>query len=108
MKFFKNPSETNQLYKKANNNENITVIPALTGLGAPHWNSNVRGAIFGLTRNTNIADLIKATLQSIVYQTFDIIKCMEKDSFIKIKEMSLKKDLMFYFFYGSAKIIRPA
>ena len=87
LKFFKNAAETNQLYVEANKNEKITVIPALTGLGAPHWDSKVRGAIFGLTRNTNIADLIKATLQSIVYQTFDIIKCMEKDSFIKIKEM---------------------
>ena len=87
LKFFKNSSETNKLYLKANNNENITIIPALTGLGAPHWNSRVRGAIFGLTRNTSIADIVKATLQSIAYQTFDLIHCMEKDAGKKMKEM---------------------
>jgi len=75
------------MYLKANNNENITIIPALTGLGAPHWNSRVRGAIFGLTRNTSIADIVKATLQSIAYQTFDLIHCMEKDAGKKMKEM---------------------
>ena len=87
LNFFKNSSNTNELYIKANKNEKITFIPALTGLGAPHWDSNVRGAIFGLTRNTSINDIVKATLQSVVYQTFDLINCMEKDSGKKMKEM---------------------
>ena len=87
LRFFKNSSDTNKLYKKANKNENITFIPALTGLGAPHWNSEVRGAIFGITRNTSISDIVKATIQSIAFQTFDLIKCMEKDSHKKIYEM---------------------
>ena len=89
LNFFKKSSITNELYKKANKNEKITFIPALTGLGAPHWDSNVRGAIFGLTRNTSINDIVKATLQSIVYQTFDLISCMEKDSGKKMKEMKV-------------------
>ena len=89
LNFFKDSSETSQLYLKANNKENVTIIPALTGLGAPHWNSNVRGAIFGLTRNTGIADIVKATLLSIAYQTFDLIHCMEKDSGIIIKELKV-------------------
>ena len=68
-------------------NEKIIFIPALTGLGAPHWNADIRGAIFGITRNTSIADIVKATIQSIAFQTFDLVQCMEKDSKRKIKEM---------------------
>ena len=87
LNFFNNSSDTNKLYNKANKKENVIVIPALTGLGAPHWNSDVRGAIFGLTRNTSISDIVKATLQSIAYQTFDLVSSMEKDSGKKMIEM---------------------
>jgi len=89
LKFFKSSSDTNKLYEKANKNERIVVIPALTGLGAPHWAPNVRGAIFGLTRNTSISDIIKSTLQSIAYQTYDLINCMEKNSGKKIIDMRI-------------------
>ncbi len=85
--FFKNAADTNKLYKNANLKENIIFIPALTGLGAPHWQPNVRGAIFGLTRNTSIPDIIKATLDSLSFQTYDLIECMKKDAKIKIKEI---------------------
>jgi len=87
LNFFKYSYQIDQLYYKSNLNENIIVIPALTGLGAPHWKPNVRGAIFGLTRNTSIMDIIKATIDSIAYQTFDLVRCMEKDSKKKIREM---------------------
>ena len=85
--FFKDSKETDKLYSKANNDENIIVVPALTGLGAPHWKPNLRGAIFGLTRNTSVAEIVKATLDSISFQTFDLIKAMQKDAKIKIKEI---------------------
>ena len=85
--FFKDSKETDKLYSKANNDENIIVVPALTGLGAPHWKPNLRGAIFGLTRNTSVAEIVKATLDSISFQTFDLIKSMQKDAKIKIKEI---------------------
>ena len=85
--FIKYSHQTDQLYRKANPNENVIVIPALTGLGAPHWKANVRGAIFGLTRNTGIPEIVKATLDSIAYQTFDLVSCMQKDSKRKIREM---------------------
>jgi len=85
--FFNDSKETDKLYSKANNDENIIVVPALTGLGAPHWEPNLRGAIFGLTRNTSIAEIVKATLDSISFQTFDLIKAMQKDAKIKIKEI---------------------
>ena len=84
---FNNSNQTNLLYAKADKNENITIVPALTGLGAPHWKPNVRGCIFGLTRNTAIPDIIKATLDSLAFQTLDLIEGMQKDSLIKIKEM---------------------
>jgi len=85
--FFKDSTETDKLYSKANKKENIIVVPALTGLGAPHWQPNVRGAIFGLTRNTAIPEIIKATLDSLSFQTLDLIESMQKDSKIKIKEI---------------------
>ena len=85
--FIKYSHQTDLLYRKANPNENVIVIPALTGLGAPHWKANVRGAIFGLTRNTGIPEIVKATLDSIAYQTFDLVSCMQKDSKRKIREM---------------------
>ena len=84
---FKKSKETSILYAAANPNENIIVIPALTGLGAPHWRPNVRGGILGLTRNTSIADIVKATLDSIGFQTRSLIKCVQKDTKIIIKEI---------------------
>ena len=87
MLFFKNSKETDNLYLKANKNENVIVVPALTGLGAPHWQPNTRGAIFGLTRNTSQADIIKGTLDSLAFQTLDLIESMEKDAKISISEI---------------------
>ena len=85
--FFKDSIETEKLYSNANKKENIIVVPALTGLGAPHWQPTVRGAIFGLTRNTSIADIVKATLDSLSFQTLDLIESMQKDAKIQIKEI---------------------
>jgi len=85
--FFKDSTETDKLYSNANKKEKIIVVPALTGLGAPHWQPNVRGAIFGLTRNTAIPEIIKATLDSLSFQTLDLIESMQKDAKIKIKEI---------------------
>ena len=87
LNFIKSSHQTNKLYNKANTNENVIFIPALTGLGAPHWKADVRGAIFGLTRNTSIPEIIKATLDSLSFQTLDLIESMQKDAKIKIKEI---------------------
>ena len=89
LKIIKNPKQTDKLYSKANLNENVIIIPALTGLGAPHWKADTRGAIFGLTRNTGVPDIVKATIDSIAYQTFDLVNCMQNDSKIKIREMRI-------------------
>ena len=87
MLFFKNAKETDKIYSKANTDEKVIFVPALTGLGAPHWKPNTRGAIFGLTRNTSQADIIKSTLDSLSFQTLDLIESMEKDAKIKIIEI---------------------
>ncbi len=89
LKFFKNSKATNNLYLQANKKDELIIIPALTGLGAPHWQPNVRGAILGLTRSTGINEIVKATLDSISYQTYDLIESMQKDSHIKIKEIKI-------------------
>lgn len=62
----------------------VYVVPAFTGLGAPYWDANARGAVFGLTRGTTADDFIKATLQSLAYQTKDVVSTMEKDTGIEI------------------------
>ena len=87
LNFIKYSHQSDNLYSKANINENVIIIPAFTGLGAPHWKADVRGAIFGLTRNTGIPEIIKATLDSIAFQTLDLVNCMQIDSKRKIKEM---------------------
>jgi glycerol kinase len=63
------------------------MIPAFAGLGAPHWNQYARGSLFGMTRGTNKAHIARAALESIAYQTYDVLKAMEADSGISIKEL---------------------
>lgn len=65
------------------------VVPAFTGLGAPYWNQRARGAVVGITRGFNRAHLIRATLESLAYQTYDIAKAMEQDSNIKIADLKV-------------------
>ena len=89
LSFFKESKHTDFLYSKANKDENVYFVPALTGLGAPYWNPNARGTFFGLTRNSSKADIIKSTLDSLAFQTFELIECMGKDSKIKINEIKV-------------------
>ena len=65
------------------------VVPAFTGLGAPYWNQHARGTIVGVTRGFSRAHLVRATLESLAYQTYDIAKAMEKDSGIKIEALKV-------------------
>jgi len=67
----------------------VYVVPAFAGLGAPYWDMYARGGIFGLTRGTTKAHLIRATLESLAYQTLDILEVMEKDSGIKLKALNV-------------------
>ncbi|MCM2971581.1 glycerol kinase GlpK [Larsenimonas suaedae] len=79
LKLFSNASETEHLARETNDGHGVYLVPAFTGLGAPHWDPQARGAIFGLTRNTGIAELVAAGLQSVCYQTRDLQECMNRD-----------------------------
>ena len=80
LNFFENASESEDLALQAKDNSKVLVIPALTGLGAPYWDADARGAIFGLTRDTGISEITKAVLESVVYQTKDLLEAMKNDN----------------------------
>lgn len=69
---------------RSQSDNEVYLVPAFTGLGAPYWDSRARGAVFGLTRGTTDDDIIKATLQSLAYQTRDVIETMQQDTKITI------------------------
>lgn len=69
--------------------EGAYVVPAFTGLGAPYWNQHARGCVVGLTRGFSRAHLVRATLESLAYQTYDICKAMEQDSGIAISDLKV-------------------
>lgn len=71
--------ETQKLAERADQEQHIYLVPAFTGLGAPYWDAESRGAIFGLTRNTGPAELARAALESVAYQTRDLIEAMRSD-----------------------------
>lgn len=82
-------SESKQFAESVPDANGGYVVPAFTGLGAPYWSQNARGVIVGLTRGFNRAHLVRATLESLAYQAYDIAKAMEQDSNIPIKELKV-------------------
>lgn len=79
LKMIYDARETEFLASIATDEQNVYVVPAFTGLGAPYWDSYARGAIFGLERSTKKEHMVKATLESIAFQSYDLIKSMEND-----------------------------
>jgi len=79
MKFFKKASETEKLVKSLKDNNNIYLVPAFTGLGAPHWDANARGVLTGITRDTNPREIVRATIEAVAYQTYDLFEAMKHD-----------------------------
>jgi glycerol kinase len=75
--------ETETLARAAKDDHGVTVIPAFVGLGAPHWRADIRGSVHGLTLDTTAADLVRATLESIAFQTRDLTDAMAADGAIK-------------------------
>lgn len=84
LEMIKQSPESEDLANQSTNQNEVYVVPAFTGLGAPYWNSNARGSVFGLTRGTNKADFVKATLQSLAYQVRDVVDTMAIDTGIDI------------------------
>ncbi len=77
--FISAASEVSALAEKADPNQRVYLVPAFTGLGAPYWDAEARGAIFGLTRGTGQAEFARAALESVAYQTFDLLEAMRGD-----------------------------
>lgn len=111
----KNSSDVEHLATSVSDTNGVYVVPAFSGLGAPHWNPEARGTIVGLSRGSNDAHIARASLESIAFQTYDILKAMEIDSGSKIKElrvdggatqntflMQFQSDIL------KTKVIRPA
>ncbi|MEJ8816554.1 glycerol kinase GlpK [Lacibacter sp. H407] len=80
-------TDIEKLAAKVTDSDGVYMVPAFTGLGAPYWNQHARGTIVGITRGTTAAHFAKAALDSIAYQTVDVLKAMEADSGIEIKEL---------------------
>ncbi len=89
MKVIDQASDTEFFANKATDHDDVYMVPAFAGLGAPYWDMYARGAIFGLTRDTGKNHIIKATLQSLAYQSRDVLEAMEKDSEIVLKTLKV-------------------
>jgi len=80
LKLFDTAAESEQMALSVNDSNGVYVVPAFVGLGAPHWDSYARGTVFGLTRGSNKNHLVRATLESIAYQTLDLVEAMSADT----------------------------
>src|SRR5450759_935652 len=110
----KNSADVEKLAAKVKDSEGVYFVPAFAGLGAPHWNQHARGTLVGLTRGSTSAHIARAALDSIAYQTLEVLLAMQKDSGIDIRElrvdgganvnnqlMQFRSDLL------QAKVVRP-
>ncbi|MGY5848795.1 glycerol kinase GlpK [Salegentibacter sp. F14] len=89
IKVINDAKSTETLANSLEDNEGVYFVPALSGLGAPHWDQEARGAFFGITRGTGPAHFARASLEAIAYQVHDVLKAMEKDSGIETKMLKV-------------------
>ena len=89
LKIIKTAAESEALANNVSDSAGVYVVPAFTGLGAPYWNQNVKGAIFGLTRGTTNEHLVRATLESLAYQTYDVIEALIDDTGMRLKSLQV-------------------
>ncbi|MBL7743918.1 MAG: glycerol kinase GlpK [Chitinophagaceae bacterium] len=87
LKIIRKSAEIEKLSQQVKDTDGVYIVPAFAGLGAPYWNPYARGTIFGLTRGSSNAHIARAALDSIAYQTYDVLKAMEADAGIQIKEL---------------------
>lgn len=87
LKIIRNSSDVEALASSVDSSDGVYFVPAFAGLGAPHWNQHAKGTMFGLTRGSTDAHIARAALESIAFQTMDILKAMEADAGISIKEL---------------------
>jgi len=87
LRMFREAKDSEVYATRVNSTDGVYVVPAFVGLGTPYWDSDVRGAVFGLTRGTKKEHFVRATLESLAYQTKDVLTAMEKDSGISLKTL---------------------
>lgn len=87
LRMFNDAKDSEQYATKVESTDGVYLVPAFVGLGTPYWDSEVRGAVFGLTRGTNKEHFVRATIESLAYQTKDVLSAMEEDSGIKVKAL---------------------
>lgn len=108
-------SEVEELAASVPDTDGVYFVPALTGLGAPYWDQYARGAISGISRGTTVAHIARAALEGIAFQTYDIVKAMERDCNLKLTELKVdggasRNNLMMQFQSDilDTRVLRPA
>jgi len=114
LNLIRSSNEIEALAQQTESTDGVYLVPAFAGLGAPYWNQHARGTIVGITRGTNAAHIARAALESIAFQTMDVVNAMQADANIKVKElrvdggatannflMQFQSDLL------NTKVIRP-
>ncbi|MGL3828072.1 glycerol kinase GlpK [Candidatus Pelagibacter communis] len=113
IKFIKKASDTEKIIKSLKSNNGIYLVPAFTGLGAPYWAVNARGILSGLTRNTGPKEIVRATVESVAYQTHDLFEAMKNDGLkpkiIKVDGGMVKNNWFSQFLSDvvDIKVLRP-
>jgi len=102
LRMIKDAPASEDYAKKVDSTDGVYVVPAFVGLGTPYWDSDARGAVFGLTRGTSKEHFIRATLESLAYQTKDVVDAMKEDSGIDLKTLrvdggAVKNDFLMQF-----------
>ncbi|MFC7783982.1 MULTISPECIES: glycerol kinase GlpK [unclassified Rossellomorea] len=102
LRMLKDAKDSQAYAEKVDSTDGVYVVPAFVGLGTPYWDSDVRGAVFGLTRGTSKEHFVRATLESLAYQTKDVLTAMEADSGISLKKLrvdggAVKNDFLMQF-----------
>jgi len=87
LKIIKDASETEEIAKSIKSSEGVYFVPAFSGLGAPYWNMDARGAIVGMTQGTTYKHIVRATLESLAFQSMEVVKAMEQDTNIKLEKL---------------------
>ncbi|MET3576431.1 glycerol kinase GlpK [Bhargavaea ullalensis] len=87
LRMLKSAGDSEDYARRVDSTEGVYVVPAFVGLGTPYWDSEVRGAVFGLTRGTDKEHFVRATLESLAYQTKDVLDAMESDSDLSVENL---------------------
>lgn len=114
LNLIRDSDQVESLAAQVTDTDGVYMVPAFAGLGAPYWNQHAKGTIIGITRGTNAAHIARAALESIAYQTYDVLKAMESDAQIPIAELRVdggatKNNLLMQFQSNilNTKVVRP-